>query len=631
MSAAPKYHEAAAPLVDTVIDTVGKDIVLGLPLGLGKANHIANALFERAMADSAIKLRIFTALTLEPPAPAAGIARRFTEPLVERLFAGYPALAYAQAVRAGRLPPNIMVNEFFLQAGHWLGVGTAQQNYISANYTHAVRYMLDAGVNVVAQLVAKQQDASGTRFSLSCNPDITLDLLPAFEAIRRAGGKAMLLGQVNSELPYMAGEAELDESAFAHILEAPVCDFPLFAPPKPPVGLTDHALGLHVARLVKDGGTLQIGIGSIADAVAHALILRHRDAGAFSEAVRRLTAANPAEKAGEDGPFAEGLYGASEMLVDAFLAMIDAGVVKRPAEDGAILHAAFFLGPRAFYRTLREMPGEMRERIRMTSVSFVNELFGDVPRKRRDRAHARFVNNAMMATLLGAVVSDGLEDGRVVSGVGGQYNFVAQAFALADARSVITLNATRSERGRTVSNIRYSYGHVTIPRHLRDIVITESGIADLRGKPDSQVIAAMLSIADSRFQDALLSAAKKAGKIERGYEIPAAFRDNTPARIERALGPARRRGVFPDFPFGTDFTETEQRLLPALRHLKSIAGSKRRLAQTLLAGIAQRPDAETVACLQRLDLDAPNRPVEFLHRALVRGALARTAAESRRC
>ncbi|MDH3700741.1 MAG: acetyl-CoA hydrolase [Alphaproteobacteria bacterium] len=628
MSASPDYHTTADALVDAVIDEVGKDIVLGLPLGLGKANHIANALFERAVADSSITLRIFTALTLEPPAPAAGIARRFTEPLVERLFKGYPALAYARAIREGRLPPNVTVNEFFLQAGRWLGVGYAQQNYISANYTHAVRYMLDAGVNVVAQLVAKRTDASGTCFSLSCNPDITVDLLPAFEALRKAGGKAVLLGQVNSELPYMAGEAEIDDSAFAHILEAPHCEFPLFAPPKPPVGLTDHALGLHVARLVKDGGTLQIGIGSIADAVAHALVLRHRNSAAFGNAVRRLTVGNSEDTPWEDGPFTEGLYGASEMLVDAFLSLIDAGIIKRQVEDGALLHAAFFLGPRAFYRTLREMPEETRDRIRMTSVSFVNELYGDVARKRRDRVHARFVNNAMMATLQGAVVSDGLEDGRVVSGVGGQYNFVAQAFALEDARSVITLNATREERGRTVSNIRYSYGHVTIPRHLRDIIITEYGIADLWGKSDRDVIAAMLSITDSRFQEELLATAKSAGKIERDHEIAPVFRDNTPARIRRALGPARAQGLFPDFPFGTDFTEAEQRLMPALHRLKSISGSKLCLAQMLLAGISQRPNSKAMECLERMDLTAPKRPTEFLHRALLLGALAATTAES---
>src|SRR5262249_50008473 len=158
----------------------------------------------------------------------------------------------------------------------------------------------------------------------------------------------------------------------------------------------------------------------------------------------------------------------------------------------------------------------------------------DEEAKRRSRVKGRFINNAMMATLLGAVVSDGLEDGRVVSGVGGQYNFVAQAFALEDARSIIVLRATRAAGRRTTSNIRWSHGHPTIPRHLRDIGVTEYGIADLRGKTDRDVVAAMLAVTDSRFQDELVRRAKDAGKIERGFELPRARRDNTPERIAQA-------------------------------------------------------------------------------------------------
>ena len=77
-------------------------------------------------------------------------------PLSARLFAGYPELAYAIAQRADRLPPNIEVDEFFFQAGTRLRVAAAQRNYISANYTQALRYVIDRGVNVVAQLVARR-------------------------------------------------------------------------------------------------------------------------------------------------------------------------------------------------------------------------------------------------------------------------------------------------------------------------------------------------------------------------------------------------------------------------------------------------------------------------------------------
>src|SRR5262249_35346158 len=292
-----------------------------------------------------------------------------------------------------------------------------------------------------------------------------------------------------------------------------------------------------------------------------------------------------------------------------------AGVLKREV-DGALLQAAFFLGSRAFYRALREMPQADLAKLRMGAVSFVNELYGDEAGKRRARAQARFVNNAMMATLLGAVVSDGLENGQVVSGVGGQYNFVAQSFALADARSIIMLRATRDAKRRTTSNIRWNYGHTTIPRHLRDVVVTEYAIADMRGETARDVTAAMLAIADSRCQGELLRQAKDAGKIERGFELPAHCRDNTPERIAHALAPAREQGLLPPFPFGTDFTATEQRLLPTLQLLRS--ASPLRLATLLARGfLSAAPSKAARDCLTRMDLDHPTSARARLEAALL--------------
>jgi hypothetical protein len=228
----------------------------------------------------------------------------------------------------------------------------------------------------------------------------------------------------------------------------------------------------------------------------------------------------------------------------------------------------------------------------------------------------------MMATLLGAIVSDGLENGQVVSGVGGQYNFIAQGFALQDARSIIMVRATRTANGRTSSNIRWQYGHVTIPRHLRDIVVTEYGIADLRGKTDRDVIVALLAVTDSRFQDELLRQAKDAGKIEKSFELPPAWRDNSPQRIERALGAARDEGLLAPFPFETDFTEIEQRLLPALQVLKSASASPLRLGGILVRGLSGKVDsAEIGGCLARMGLARPSGLAENFYAALVRGAL----------
>jgi acyl-CoA hydrolase len=289
------------------------------------------------------------------------------------------------------------------------------------------------------------------------------------------------------------------------------------------------------------------------------------------------------------------------------------------------MHAAFFVGPKAFYRALREMDPVLLSKIEMTAVSFTNQLYGGEENKRNARAKARFINNAMMATLMGAAISDGLEDGRVVSGVGGQYNFVAQAFALPDARSILTLNSTRGVGHKATSNVRWSYGHTTIPRHLRDIVVSEYGVADLRGKSDEDVIAAMLSIADSRFQPALLRRAKEAGKIPTNFQIPAYARENTPERIAAALAPFRERGLLSPFPFGSDFDAVEQRLVSALQALKDVsAGEPLRLLAFLFGGLLGRTESDSDrAALARLALDQPKNFSDRLYATLVRGALRR--------
>ena len=617
----PTFFSDPDALAEEIIRDVGTDLVVGLPLGLGKANHVVNALYARACADSDIKLTLLSALTLEKPRPKALIEQRFIMPVIDRLFGSYPDLAYADALRENRLPPNINVVEFFFLVGRWLHVPIAQQNYISANYTHAAGYLLARGMNVVTQLVAKRIIDGVPRYSLSCNTDTTLDVLRE----RRAGRAAFkLIAQVNSELPFMPGEGDLAADEFSAVLDSAATDFPLFAPPSAPISDTKYAVGLNAAALVRDGGTLQIGIGQVGDAVAQGLILRHRDSTAFREIVARLSPTRPAV-AQEAGAFEAGLYGVSEMVTEAFIGLIDAGILKR-AIDGVVLHGAFFLGPKSFYRALREMPPDRIAGIRMMPVSFTNEIFGAEDEKRRARVDARFINVTMMATLLGAAVSDGLDDGQVVSGVGGQYNFVAQAFALRGARSVLTFEATRQTGGAPQSNILWHYGHETIPRHLRDVFVSEYGVADLRGKSDADVIAAMLGIADSRFQDELVRMAKDAGKLPRGYEIPAARRENHPERIAAALKPAREAGLLPSFPFGSDFTEVEQRLIPALERLQNAQHSSRALASLLWLGVMRKPDTADQACLARLGLDRPKTWPERFYRALVSAALEQSRA-----
>src|SRR5580693_2543433 len=101
----PERFDDPVRLANAIIEKAGKTITLALPLGLGKANHIANALYAKAVNDRSIRLTIFTALTLEAPRAKSELERRFLNPVAQRLFAGYPPLDYAAAIHRGEVPP----------------------------------------------------------------------------------------------------------------------------------------------------------------------------------------------------------------------------------------------------------------------------------------------------------------------------------------------------------------------------------------------------------------------------------------------------------------------------------------------------------------------------------------------
>ena len=269
---------------------------------------------------------------------------------------------------------------------------------------------------------------------------------------------------------------------------------------------------------------------------------------------------------------------------------------------GHALTGGFFLGPRDFYQALRDLDDQDRDAINMTAIGFINQLYGQEALARAQRQRASFINTCMMMTLLGAAVSDGLADGRVVSGVGGQYNFVAMAHALPDAQSVLMLRAVRESGGKTVSNIVWNYGHTTIPRQLRDVVITEYGIAELRGRTDSEVIQRLLAITDSRFQAELQAQAVAAGKLSADYVIPEAQRHNLPERLAERLQPFRAAGLLPAFPFGSDLSADELAMAATLQRMKPLLNDRKALLTRLWQHRhAQAPAAE----LERLGLDRP--------------------------
>ena len=627
-----------ADCVERILESCGNHVVLAIPLGLGKPNHLVNALYRRIAAEPSRRLTVHTALSLQVPKPTSDIERRFAGPFLKRQFGeDYPDLDYASAMRRDALPANIRVHEFYFQSGAMLGSGQAQRDYVSLNYTAVARDLVEAGINVIAQLVARRGQGDQARYSLGCNPDVTLDLI---DYMREAGlPKPLSIGVVNEELPFLGGDA--DVGAANELFDIVLCT------------------------------KLQIGIGALSDALIAALILRHERNTEYRQLIGTLginqAARDLADRVGGLTPFATGLHGSSEMVMDGFmhlrrhgilvrrvyqdlpvqealdvgaigetlrngdaralrafevfparldaaslrrlveigvldartelhdgllrladgaevandldddrvLDVIDQRIDGRPLLGGCYLQGGFCLGTHGLYEWLSNLTGEDYAGLEMSRISEVNRLqLGHERLAVLQRRNARFFNTCMMTTALGAAVSDGLADGRVVSGVGGQYNFVAMAHALRDGRSVLMFRATREHKGEVSTSVPWNYGHCTIPRHLRDIAVNEYGVAE----------------------------------------------------ISRRLAPFRRNGVLIDYPLGCDFTPVEQQLVRALEWLKSAtarpAGKLSTILVALLSAGAAAPGEDDA--IERMALSRPDSLAARIEARLLRLALRRT-------
>lgn len=598
----------------------GKNLRIASPLGLGKPNQLLNNIYLNAKADPSIRLTLFTALSLDIPHPKSELEARFVNPFYERHFgADYPRLAYTQDLNKSAVPSNIRIHEFYFQAGTMINSPQAQRNYISLNYTHAIQGIYNLNINTGIVLIAK--DTQG-RYSLSSNPDLTLDLRDLYNKNQK---KLQLIGVVHPDLPFMGGDAIIDADFFDAIVETDEIKHELFATPRLAIDPTEHAIGLHASRMIADDGTLQIGIGSMSDALVNAMILRDKKNSLYKHLVQTIdqTFNPPLGVTTHSDIFSKGIYGTSEMIMDSFMHLRKAGILKRYVydhdhKDQRYLHGAFYLGSKDFYEWLRTLDEDEFRGISMTRVSKINSLYGkDEYIHRTNRKNARFVNTTMQMSLLGEAYSETLENGVVVSGVGGQYNFVAMAHELSDAHSLLLLPSTRYANGKRTSNIVWSPSRITIPRHLRDIVITEYGIANLRGQTDENCIKRLLMICDSEFQEDLLSQAKQSGKISQNWEIPGSCRNNHPEKIRNLLKLAPR--YFSSYPFGSDFTESEQLLSAALKSLKD--QSRLKILPYIFKGL-RIESGKFQRELERMNLDKTSSFKQKIYQKIVLGALA---------
>jgi len=692
----------------------GEDINFAMPLALGKPVLFVNELYRRAKEDSTIKLNIVTALALERPGMKGEIEKRFLGPLVERVFGGTPEFDYMKDFRAGKLPKNVGIYEFFNKAGGYMNSPEAQRNHLNSNYTHVVRDGMDFGCNSFGELITCRRINGRMMYSMGCNTDISIEAIERINQKRKDGIKCMIVGEVNEQLPFMYGDAVREGKDYDILLHGPEFNYPLFGPPKDAVMPKDHAIGLYVSTLVKDGGTLQVGIGALGDAIASGLNMRQNENEEYKRVLQETGIydkyKNLIDKIGGTDTFEQGLYGSSEMFVDAFMQLYKCGVLKRKVYDnipimkllnagklasnkipsniiellikeegihpkltekdfnmlsefgilkdglkfkdgyilngkskisadfsvaknltavkaligkelkqGKVILGAFFIGPRAFYNALNAMSEEERMLFGMSGVEKVNQLYGDEVLRTLQRKDGRFVNAGMMCNALGAITSDQLEDGRVVSGIGGQYNFVSMAHALPDGRLIMMIRSTRTEKGIVKSNINYTYGHCSIPKHLRDIIVTEYGIADVRGKSDSKIIEEILKITDSRFQDDIIKEAKLNGKLAPDFELAPEYRQNNPQKLDALLKPFQADGHFVAFPFGTDFTAEEIAIGGSLKVIK--AKKKPAIIKGLIKEMFKTIPQHAEPYLKRMNLDKPDTFKEKIMQKVVLSAM----------
>lgn len=296
-------------------------------------------------------------------------------------------------------------------------------------------------------------------FSLSLGTDYTM------AALKKA--RAVVL-EVNPNVPFANGNCHIHVSDIAALVESeePVVEVGL-----PKIGPVQEAIGKYVADMIPDGATLQIGYGGIPDAVVMQLTHKH-DLGVHTE-----------------------------MVGDGIMTLVEAGVItnrKKNYLPGKML-ATFALGSKKLYQFMNRNPS-----LEMHPVDFTNDPFLAA---QNDNLIA--INATMQVDLIGQCGSESLGF-TPYSGTGGQADFVRAANRSKGGKAFIVLPSTAKDD--TISRIVPTLTpgtHVTTSKNDINYVVTEYGVAQLRGKTAKQRAEALINVAHPDFRGELREAAKK--------------------------------------------------------------------------------------------------------------------------
>jgi acyl-CoA hydrolase len=332
-------------------------------------------------------------------------------------------------------------------------------DYIPSSFSELPGLIRDDLIHADAVLsLASPMDKDGN-FALGLATDYT-------HAATQTARKIIL--EVNPNVPFAFGNCYVHISQVSAIVED---DGPVLEIPQPPIEAVDELIGHHVAELVPDGATLQIGYGGIPSAVANQLVGKH-DLGIHTE-----------------------------MVGDSILRLIECGAVSNRQKNfmpGQMV-ASFAIGSRALYRYLDRNP-----LFEMHPVDFTNDPF---LAGKNDGLVA--INGSMQVDLIGQCGSES-HGALPYSGTGGQLDFVRAANRSRGGKSILVLPSTARQGSVTRIVPMLSAGtHVTTGKNEVSFVVTEYGVASLRGKSVRQRAAELISIAHPDFRQELRLAASR--------------------------------------------------------------------------------------------------------------------------
>ncbi|MHC4393921.1 MAG: acetyl-CoA hydrolase/transferase family protein [Planctomycetota bacterium] len=262
-----------------------------------------------------------------------------------------------------------------------------------------------------------------------------------------------VVAQINPRMPRVHGDGFVHVDDVDHFIKL---DAPIFEHIPKPLTETERSIGRHVAGLIEDGSTLQMGIGSLPDAVLEALT-GHRHLGVHTE-----------------------------MWSDGLLPLLESGVVdnsRKVVHPGKTV-SAFVVGSRALYDHIHDNPAVVQ-----LDVGYVNnvEVIARNPK-------VVAINSAVEVDLTGQVCADSIGH-HIISGVGGQMDFIRGASLSEGGRPIIALpSRTRHGGSRLVPTLKPGAGVVTTRAHVH-FVVTEHGVADLYGKTLNESAQALIEIA----------------------------------------------------------------------------------------------------------------------------------------